>query len=109
MDYNINMMTVTPILSNFSAKTPFNFNIPHNETYYNSTTEPSSKNDDSAEEIKRMIRVITYPILVIFGTFGNLLSFYVMRKGSMRKVSTCFYMSILALADTGKYNYLWIK
>ena len=29
--------------------------------------------------------------------------FIVMRTGSLIDVSTCFYMSILALADTGEY------
>ena len=33
---------------------------------------------------------------------GNLLTFYVMRSGSLKHVSSCFYMAILALADTGK-------
>ena len=41
-------------------------------------------------------------IITIFGTIGNILSFIVMRRGSMKDVSTCFYMSILALADTGE-------
>ena len=54
------------------------------------------------KEIGRMSEVIVRPILVLFGTIFNILSFYVMRRGSLKKVSTCFYMSILALADTGK-------
>ena len=51
----------------------------------------------------RTVNIIVRPILIVFGTTGNLLSFYVMRKGSLRKVSTCFYLSILALADTAWY------
>ena len=39
-----------------------------------------------------------------FVLIGNLISFVVMRKGSMKDVSTCFYMSLLALADTGKIS-----
>ena len=32
-----------------------------------------------------------------------MLTFIVMQRGSLKEVSTCFYMSVLALADTGKY------
>ena len=42
--------------------------------------------------------------LTIFGTIGNILSFLVMRRRSLKNVSTCYYMSMLALADTGNYE-----
>ena len=57
-------------------------------------------------EIARFIHVIFRPILFIFGTAGNCLSFYIMRRTSLKNVSSCFYMSILALADTSKYKYV---
>ena len=60
---------------------------------------------DKWNEMGRMIEVIVRPILIVFGTIFNMLSFYVMRKGALKNVSTCFYMSMLALADTGKYKY----
>ena len=41
--------------------------------------------------------------LPVFGGIGNILTFIVMQRGSLKEVSTCFYMSVLALADTGKY------
>ena len=53
-------------------------------------------------EIARLIHVIFRPILFIFGTAGNCLSFYIMRRTSLKDVSSCFYMSILAIADTSK-------
>ena len=53
-------------------------------------------------EIARLIQVIVRPILVAIGTVGNCLSFYIMRRTSLKHVSSCFYMSLLALADTGK-------
>ena len=53
-------------------------------------------------EIARLIHVIFRPILFIFGSAGNCLSFYIMRGTALKNVSSCFYMSILALADTGK-------
>ena len=52
-------------------------------------------------EIVRIIDLIVKPILVLFGTIGNGLSFYIMRRTSLKSLSTCFYMAILALADTG--------
>ena len=55
-------------------------------------------------EISLQVDRFTRPIIIVFGTFFNLLSFYIMRRGLMKYVSTCFYMSVLALADTGKYK-----
>ena len=79
-----------------------------NQTY-NFTPEPDySKLDERDDEmvrfiyIERLVTIISSPIIVVGGTFGNILTFIVMRRGSLREVSTCFYMSILALADTGK-------
>ena len=66
-----------------------------------STSSNGSDQQDPLEKIKKMIWFISHPILILFGTFGNLLVFIVMRRGSLKNVSTCFYMSILALADTG--------
>ena len=72
---------------------------------FNSTPYPDV--DESFEwnskEIARMINIVVRPILVIFGTIGNGLSFYVMRRSSLKNLSTCFYMSILAVADTGEW------
>ena len=66
------------------------------------TSLNDSNTQDHLVKIKNWIWFIGYPILIIFGMFGNLLVFVVMRRGSLKHVSTCFYMSILALADTGK-------
>ena len=54
------------------------------------------------KEIARMIHIIVRPLLIVFGTIGNALTFYIMRTSSLRKRSTCFYMAVLALTDTGK-------
>ena len=106
MNDNISMTTVSSVFNNLSTTTSSAFNTSNNESLYNNITELSVTKDDSAFEISRIIKLIGYPIIVIFGTFGNLLSFYIMRRGSLKDVPTCFYMSILALTDTGKYNYL---
>ena len=68
-------------------------------------TEVSKESDDGMSrlwEIQFMVFRVTYIIIIISGTFGNILTFIVMQKGSLKEVSTCFYMSILALVDTGK-------
>ena len=62
-------------------------------------------NDDYKQlyiDIEWWIYTIAYITLPVFGGFGNILTFIVMQRGSLKEVSTCFYMSILALADTGK-------
>ena len=55
-------------------------------------------------EVARWIHIILRPVLIIFGTVGNVLSFWVLMGSSLRKISTCFYLSILAISDTGWYN-----
>ena len=57
---------------------------------------------DISKAIARCIQLVLRPILITFGTMGNLVTFYVMRSGSLRNVPICFHMSILSLADTGK-------
>ena len=75
-----------------------------NSIYYiqSNTTEKVIPNAEDVvdEEIARLLQVFIRPVLVILGTYGNAVSFYIMRRGSLKKVSTCFYMAMLAIADT---------
>ena len=69
------------------------------------TTDPSSIEETfrwTNAEIARLIQIIFRPILIIVGTIGNGLTVYIMRTSSLKDVSTCFYMVILALADSSK-------
>ena len=71
----------------------------------NTTTEPTFIKETfkwTNGEIARLIQLIFRPILVIVGTVGNGLAIYIMRKTSLKHLSTCFYMFVLALADSGK-------
>ena len=80
------------------------FNVPNVSLFNVNVTEPGDSTEPMTwdnKEIARIIHVIVRPTLVVFGTVGNTLSFYIMRKSSLKHLSTCFYMSILALADTG--------
>ena len=73
-----------------------------NTTEMGESTEITESTSWDNREIARIIHVIVKPMLVVFATIGNTLSFYIMRKSLLKKLSTCFYMSILALADTGE-------
>ena len=69
----------------------------------NSTILNVSDNHIKTEgEIDRMATLILYPVIAIAGTVGNLVTFIVMQRGSLKHSSTCFYMRILALSDTSK-------
>ena len=70
-----------------------------NGTAVNQTSEVFSA------EVARMIIITTFPVIILVGTIGNLLTFFTMQRGSLKQSSTCFYMAILALADTGKCNF----
>ena len=60
-------------------------------------------------ETVRTINIIVRPFLIAIGTLGNMMAFFVMQGGSLRKVSTCFYMSVLALVDTGGPSFTQIN
>ena len=71
----------------------------------NSTTEPMSVKESfkwTNAEIARLIQIIFRPILVTVGTIGNGLTIYIMRKTSLKHLSCCFYMAVLAVADSSK-------
>ena len=72
---------------------------------FDTTTEPTSVEKPfrwTNVEIARLIEIIFRPILIIVGTVGNSLTIYIMRTTSLKHLSTCFYMVILAVADTSK-------
>ena len=94
------------ILNNTSKDAEYTDNITisqdESNQYSNATTGYELTNAD--------IAFVTLGSLVtIFGPIGNILSFIVMRRGSLKDVSTCFYMSILALADTGESLLIYIS
>ena len=82
---------------------------PETETSYNFTNESFASTNHSSnyystreEEIGRMIYIVGTGILIPIGTLGNILSFSIMTRSSLNKLSTSFFMAMLALADTGK-------
>ena len=74
-----------------------------NITEGNETKYSIDENDNDSPEVFRQVKAIGFGTLIILGTIGNGLTFVVMQRGSLRNVSTCFYMAMLAIADTGEY------
>ena len=71
----------------------------------NITTEPMFVEESfkwKTTETARLIQILFRPILIIFGTVGNGLTIYIMRTTSLKYLATCFYMVVLALADSSK-------
>ena len=69
------------------------------------TTELTSGEESfewTKAEIIRLFQIIFRPILIIVGTIGNGLAIYIMRRTSLKHLPTCFYMVVLAVADTCK-------
>ena len=59
--------------------------------------------------ISKILILSTFPTILLIGTVGNSLTFIIMQRGSLKHSSTCFYMAILALADSSKFNILVCK
>ena len=86
----------------YNSGTIFGIKFPYSS---NTTTEPTSIEEPfkwTNAEIARLIQIILRPILIIVGTIGNGLTIYIMRKTSLKHLSSCFYMVILALVDLSK-------
>jgi hypothetical protein len=48
--------------------------------------------------IKKFIAVYISPVILIVGTTGNIISFFILRR-NMFRISTYFYLAVLAIAD----------
>ena len=98
-------MQISGDVFDMEAEITFSYSVTNSTEYYNSSESRNLVEEPfewTIEEIARLIQIIVRPILVIIGTIGNSLTIYIMRKTSLKDVSSCFYMSILALADTSK-------
>ena len=61
------------------------------------------------EKLEELVHIIFGGVLIIVGTIGNCFSLIILRTGDLKKLSTCFYMSTLAIADLGKYLAIYQK
>ena len=76
----------------------------HNTEHLDNATSTYEGSNGSSEEKFNtwdVVYLVAYAVIIIFGSNGNILTFIVMLRGSMKDVSTYFYMSILTIADTG--------
>ena len=92
----------TAIVPTFHWNTSIVWNLDNASQVY--STDKSNTTQESTG-IGRLIRLATFPINIIFGTVGNLLILFVMQRGSLKKTPICFYMSVLAIADTGNIHW----
>ena len=76
----------------------------HNETKNTQSNESVPSNYEEFYETERLISTCASPVIILFGNIGNIMTFIFMRRGSLKDVSTCCYMVILALTDTGKFK-----
>ena len=58
---------------------------------------------DEEWEMAKIVILSAFPVILAIGTMGNLMTFIVMQRGSLKHSSTCFYMAMLSVADTCKY------
>ena len=99
---NNNDVTSLSTIGNESWSTISNIlNRTNNESNFNHSSGFLNTNDNYWTA-PILIHVISKPIIIVLGTIGNCLAFVVMQKGTLRNISTCFYMAIVALMDTGK-------
>ena len=68
----------------------------------------STPDSDFYREMVTTVMKIATPILFLFGNVGNIISFVILRTGELRTLSTCFYMSILAVVDVGETYSVYI-
>ena len=95
-----------PTQSSLSSRTEYlKFLTTLTEVNLSSSTDADTEDyfyDDDFETAKIVI-LSTFPVIFVIGTIGNLLTFIVMQRGSLKHSSTCFYMVMLAVADTCKF------
>lgn len=69
-----------------------------NNNYYNNYSAYNGTRSDA----NKLVTLMTYalPVIIIMGTIGNVLSFFVLVRCQMRNTSVYFYLLALAVADT---------
>ena len=73
-----------------------------NDTNVTATT-PTSRGglqNNATYRLAITLLIWSLPVVIIFGTLGNIFSFILMLQREMRHTSTYFYLAILAVADT---------
>ena len=66
-------------------------------------TDPEDNWYDGEWEMAKIVILSAFPVILVIGTMGNLMTFIIMQRGALKHSSTCFYMAMLSVADTCKY------
>ena len=87
------------------------FNLTYNDSFLENTTDGQyiyNEGTDTGDRIISFLRIYFAPILLFFGTLGNILSAVVFSRPALNKSATSFYFRVLAVADTLALNVgLW--
>lgn len=73
----------------------------NDKDYYINTTLTENESIKDIFLIIQKVQLYYMPILCTFGTIGNILSVYVFFSTKLRKLSSSYYLSALAITDTG--------
>ena len=95
-----------PTQSPVSSRTEYlKFLVTLDNVNLSSSADTDTEDDwyDEEWEMAKMVILSTFPVILVIGTIGNLLTFIVMQRGALKHSSTCFYMGMLAVADTCKH------
>ena len=95
-----------PTHSNVSNSWNLNHTLQTSTLSQNTNTTLEESN---GKETVSLMRVIASPVIIIFGTVGNMLILFIMRKEPLKKTPICFYMSVLAVTDTGMFPFSFMK
>ena len=93
-----------PTLSTMSSRTEYpKFLTTLNNVNLNSSADTEDDWYDEEWKMAKIVILSAFPIILVIGTMGNSLTFIIMQRGSLKHSSSCFYMAVLAMADTCKY------
>ncbi|XP_067667131.1 probable G-protein coupled receptor 139 [Haliotis asinina] len=79
-------------------------NFSRNKTFSQQVTQGPTFLQQMEQQMEYQLSVSliqwVFPFLILLGTIGNGLSLTIMCQREMRQTSTCFYLAVLAIADT---------
>ena len=68
---------------------------------------PNLDNEEK-EQIGQKVHLVVGGCILLFGTFGNVMTLMILRTKQLRKLSTCIYMSVMAVCDLGKFHFMFL-
>ena len=62
--------------------------------------------NEREEEVGQTIHLVVGGCILTVGTLGNVMTLVILSTKQLRKLSTCLYMSLMAVCDLGKFEFL---